>query len=198
MKHDMFDNIDSQKKAYLLGYVYAKGWATNYPYINIVVGIKKFNHLQYIASQFECTNILSVSDDEEKVSLGMYSKKLFMTLTKDYRCNPMSFYRSYPYIPKEFDNDFIRGFIDGNCVVSDDTICVYGSTHIMQVIKRIVPLDVDFKKMPAIISSYRDVCALYNFMYDRNTIVYDIDTKSDIDDVIKVLTIRKIVKKKVP
>ena len=129
-RSDYFRNIDSEVKAYILGYMVADG--------SIEESVRKDRPCKLVRLRFGC-----VSEDYEIIrliqreiapnnSLRFYQpsgnrkqttilqicdKELINDLRTLYNVQPRKTYDAdfeFPNIPKEYERDFIRGFIDGD------------------------------------------------------------------------------------
>ncbi len=130
-KSDYFKSIDSEVKAYILGYIVADG--------SIEESVRKDRPSKLIRLRFGC-----ISEDDEIIKLiqkeiapnnklrfyqpkrenskqvtilQICDKELVSDLRTIYNIQPRKTYLynfEFPKIPKEFERDFIRGFIDGD------------------------------------------------------------------------------------
>ena len=134
-RSDYFRNIDSEVKAYILGYIVADG--------SIEESVRKDRPSKLVRLRFLC-----VSEDDEIIrliqreiapnnSLRFYQpsgnrkqttilqicdKELINDLRTLYNVQPRKTYDAdfeFPNIPKQFERDFIRGFIDGDGSIGD-------------------------------------------------------------------------------
>lgn len=134
-RSDYFRNIDSEVKAYILGYIVADG--------SIEESARKDRPSKLVRLRFGC-----VSEDDEIIrliqreiapnnSLRFYQpsgnrkqttilqicdKELINDLSTLYNVQPRKTYDAdfeFPNIPKQFERDFIRGFIDGDGSIGD-------------------------------------------------------------------------------
>lgn len=129
-KHDFFDNIDSEEKAYLLGFFLADGFLTN----NFRLGIENSIDDEEILLKFK-ENIspdapLRYRDRKDndikrkkQVIFIITSEKMFNTLSKKYNIiqnktyNP-EFSFNFDLIPTNLVRHFVRGFFDGDGSIS--------------------------------------------------------------------------------
>jgi hypothetical protein len=134
-KSDYFKIIDSEVKAYILGYLVADG--------SIEESVRKNRPSKLVRLRFGC-----VSEDDEILRLiqreiapdnnlryyqpqgnrkqvtilQICDKELIEDLKTLYNIHPRKTYNAnfeFPNIPKEFERDFIRGFIDGDGSIGD-------------------------------------------------------------------------------
>lgn len=134
-KSDYFKIIDSEVKAYILGYLVADG--------SIEESVRKNRPSKLVRLRFGC-----VSEDDEILRLiqreiapnnnlryyqpqgnrkqvtilQICDKELVEDLQSLYNIHPRKTYNvdfEFPNIPKKFERDFIRGFIDGDGSIGD-------------------------------------------------------------------------------
>ena len=128
---DYFKNIDSETKAYILGYIVADG--------SVEESVRKDRPSKLIRLRFGC-----VTEDDEILKLiqkeiapenklryyqpkapnrkqitilQICDKELVSDLRRVYNIQPRKTYKAdfeFPNIPKIYERDFIRGFIDGD------------------------------------------------------------------------------------
>lgn len=119
---NFFDSIDSEEKAYWLGFMYADGWINkNNTSWNIGLALKldDLSHLQKFGKAIEKEHI-TFSKVACKISLG--SKHMFNTL-RNYGCVErksliLQFPKEEIFVSKNLIRHFIRGYFDGDGCVS--------------------------------------------------------------------------------
>lgn len=122
IKHDFFSKIDSEIKAYLLGFFAADGHIKNKDYytLSVYVHYKDFEIInlfnKYIANGklkiYKSVNMVGLSITSKQI--GQDLKKLGYDNRKTYTC------KHIPDISKKYIRHFIRGYFDG-----DGTIAYY-------------------------------------------------------------------------
>lgn len=112
-----FDIIDSERKAYFLGYLMADGNVMKRKQSQPVVRMEIGRQDRYILEELKCdldayTNVLDTR--KNCCSLRIHSQKLFDSLAK-YGITPNRI-KSFPQqmLPSNFIHHFIRGFFDGD------------------------------------------------------------------------------------
>jgi intein-encoded DNA endonuclease-like protein len=113
---DYFSKIDTEEKAYWLGFIYADGYlAKNENRLALVVSIKDKEHLKKFADIFGKQLIEIKKLDKkskksyEQCGVFLYSERIYNDLK--------SFLNSeniFDMIPKELHRHFVRGFFDGD------------------------------------------------------------------------------------
>ena len=134
-----FDNIDTEEKAYWLGFLIADGWISKNEKSNAgVVGIelqysdndhlKKFN--KSISGNYKITDrwkSCSLSKDKGKkyhtCVIRIFSLTMYNTLVKLGFSNEKSYDYSMPKLPHDLTRHYIRGYFDG-----DGTLCYTNKT----------------------------------------------------------------------
>lgn len=121
---DFFEVIDTADKAYYLGLIMSDGYINKTIY-NKEVGLALKSDDKYILDKLN-----SYVSPKKKVQKYRNSYKWHVISPKMYDDlgkygiveNKSHFDMAYPNIPKEFDNDFIRGYFDGDgCITIKST-----------------------------------------------------------------------------
>jgi intein-encoded DNA endonuclease-like protein len=132
---DFFEEINTEEKAYWLGFLYADGCIsiTKYSYY-IILSLKgeecEFEHLKKFNASLESTypiKIYKFSDaygEREKVQVALNSKKLAKDLINK-GCTPRkSLILNFPteeQVPLHLINHFVRGYFDGDGSIYKNT-----------------------------------------------------------------------------
>ena len=126
-----FENIDSEDKAYWLGFISADGSIhKEKKCLDISLSIVDIDHLEKFKKSIGFkgeikTRYITLKGKEYKsCRMTIYSEKLIEDLAKYGVVERKTFGFEYPDIPKEWDRDFIRGYSDG-----DGSIYVYNRKH---------------------------------------------------------------------
>jgi hypothetical protein len=115
--HNFFESIDSEIKAYLLGWIYSDGYLTTRNRVGIKLNKKDFEILE-LFKQNIAPGITILNDKNSKV-IQFNSKKLYDDLVKvGVKLNKT--YESYklPSLDKKLLPHFIRGYFDGDGSIS--------------------------------------------------------------------------------
>lgn len=116
----IFDIINTEEKAYWLGFFYADAYNCNVTNtVTVSLQIKDLNHLQKLASFFDLSHdkisYFKSKEGYENNSLKLYSKHLCETLNKLGCPQAKSFIITYPqYLDPKLNIAFIRGMFDGD------------------------------------------------------------------------------------
>ena len=129
---DFFEKIDTEEKAYWLGFMYADGYIVNYKSkgygersCGITLSIKDENHLKKFKTSIKATNPLNYykkkNTNSEFVRLLLKSEKTVLDLINK-GCVPQKTkilkFPSNETIPKNLLRHFIRGYFDGDGCLS--------------------------------------------------------------------------------
>lgn len=129
---DYFNLLDSERKAYWLGYLYADGYNDEANYrITIGQSEKDFEIIHHFKKDIEATNPISIRPPRISTkdgvdfqttafhSITITSKKLSEDLAKLGCTQKKTFTISFPNIPQDLKRHFIRGYFDGDGSVTN-------------------------------------------------------------------------------
>ena len=140
--HDFnyFENIDSEHKAYWLGFIYADGFIESKRQygsqkFGITLSIKDKDHLYKFKEDIQATNPILDYVGSGYNKNGYFSKILLSSqktvddLKKHGVLENKTFILKFPNIPNHLYKHFIRGYLDGDGYISvNDNICYFGFT----------------------------------------------------------------------
>lgn len=127
VNHHYFDEIDSEYKAYILGFIYADG-SVSQPKGNrqLALTISLQEEDGYILeklSQDACGGNFRIENPPSSSKRG-FKKRATVRISSDILCkrlislgciqNKSRDGMTFPNLPKEFEKDFVRGFLDGD------------------------------------------------------------------------------------
>lgn len=104
-----FDNIDSERKAYWLGFIYADGYCMNDFVVQLAV--LDVNHLYALRQDLNSTHPIKKTPDNQ-VRLYISNRHLSQALER-FPITPKSEI-TFPLIPSTLHRHFIRGYMDGD------------------------------------------------------------------------------------
>lgn len=156
-----FDNINTEEKAYWLGFIYADGYITKGYLRNglgISISIKDIDHLKKFKEAIQATNPIRTyinktgfKENTQYCRLILHSKKLCDTMIKqgvvEHKTNIL---KPPPFLPDELKHHFIRGYIDGDgCIACSHrkkktmvsieyAVKILGTEQILDFIKKFV------------------------------------------------------------
>jgi len=115
-----FDTIDTEEKAYFLGFVFADGFVSLKQH-NFLFGIeiheKDIEVLKNLKRALKSKSPISTNKDRCSIRLRVYSKTLVKQLIKKGCVENKSLVLKFPHysvIPKKLLNHFMRGYFDGD------------------------------------------------------------------------------------
>ena len=125
---NFFDEIDTEEKAYWLGFIYADGWVHGDYNFGMEIKytdrehLKKFN--KAIDGNFEVRdrfrNLNGYSKSHPMSSIRIYSKYFVSSLISKGIVYRKSKIITFPYLEDKLIRHFIRGYFDGNGSISID------------------------------------------------------------------------------
>ena len=119
---DIFHVIDSEEKAYWLGFLYADGYISKYNQIEVSLSPEDKEHLIKL-KLFVNTNT-NIIEDEHRCRLLFCSKEMVADLAKLGCVNNKSLILTFPteeQVPNTFLRHFLRGYVDGDgCLCCTD------------------------------------------------------------------------------
>lgn len=131
-EYDFFKTIDSEEKAYWLGFLCADGWITeniktNSGHVGIQLQIRDYEHLKKFNKSIHGNYKIEIGEKECKLSnpnkknkfcrIRIHSINMVNHLKKHGFTNAKTYDLKFPNIQKNLYRHFIRGFFDGDgCV----------------------------------------------------------------------------------
>lgn len=119
---DIFHQIDTEEKAYWLGFLYADGYISKYNQIEVNLSPEDKEHLIKL-KLFVNTNT-NIIEDEHRCRLLFCSKEMAADLAKLGCVNNKSLILTFPteeQVPNTFLRHFLRGYVDGDgCLCCTD------------------------------------------------------------------------------
>lgn len=123
--YDFFETIDTESKAYWLGFIYADGYVSNTKYskkMGIALGIKDVEHLYKFKEFINSDHPIKIYKTSGGFKVGLeYCRiqisgdKIFSDLVKHGVIEHKSLCVKFPEdIPEELLRHFIRGYFEGN------------------------------------------------------------------------------------
>ena len=130
IKKDIFSKIDTEEKAYWLGFLYADGTINKIQgQVSVGLNEKDLGHLEKLKKFLQCNNKISYSETTHSYRLCYCCNQITNDLIK-LGCVPnKSLILTFPndeQVPSQFKKDFMRGYIDG-----DGCLCYTDKTYYM-------------------------------------------------------------------
>lgn len=116
-----FDNINSEEKAYILGFIFADGFVGNDKFNNIVISSKDKEILKMIKEKMNFSGEIGINksggytNSKESYVLNFSNKHMADKLRKFGIClNRKIKMKDFPSIPDDLIRHFLRGYFDGD------------------------------------------------------------------------------------
>jgi hypothetical protein len=191
IRNDYFEVIDSEDKAYWLGFLMADGYNSG---SFIRVDIQDDGHLEklrdkiYINCDMPIKKKKNIINGKDIFYLAIQDKKIISDVEYLGLVNRKSMIASYPNIDSEYDRFFIKGIFDGDgclCYSMDGnyrryTFSIVGSYNLMKSLESILSklnVNIKFRKMKSIYSIYlrgnRQIIKILDWLYNGTTIHLD-------------------------
>lgn len=141
---NFFEIIDSEEKAYFLGFLFADGYVNEKNnVVDITIHHKDKEILDALVESIYPEGRPLMVVKREYVRLVINSSKFVADLVKHGCVQAKTFVLKFPHIPEIFQRDFIRGYFDGDgsiCVGRDDTLnlSIVGTIDFLDDVKRIL------------------------------------------------------------
>ena len=121
LDENYFDCIDTESKAYILGFIYADGFVGEEKFNNIVIAVNDLEILEFIAKEFKFTgNIRKTKKggfENSKCGYSLnFSSKIMASRLREIGLYPNKSLTidTLPQIDKKLVRHFIRGYFDGD------------------------------------------------------------------------------------
>lgn len=121
LDENYFDCIDTEAKAYILGFIYADGFVGNEKFNSIVIAVNDLEILEFIAKEFKFTgNIRKTKKggfENSKCGYSLnFSSKIMASRLREIGLYPNKSLTidTLPQIDKKLIRHFIRGYFDGD------------------------------------------------------------------------------------
>lgn len=122
---DFFEVIDTEPKAYWLGFLYADGFLDKQNHIGITLNSKDARHLEKFKSSLSATNPIHLyvssgyADKSEFARILLKSKKMKQDLINKGMLEQKTLILEFPtQVPSDLIKHFIRGYLDGDGAIS--------------------------------------------------------------------------------
>lgn len=187
-----FDVIDTEEKAYWLGFLFADGYNNEKKHrIEISLQQSDYGHLEKFKEFLETEVPVKLYQTKgyTKAVFGITSRKLSESLAKIHGCvQAKTHIRFYPIINDELNRHFIRGYFDGNGSFSHTTttedrwqISITGNKNFILVLKYILERQANVKETklntrndkPSVAAHYsgKHVCErIMKYLYEKSCV----------------------------
>lgn len=128
IQKNIFSVIDTEEKAYWLGFLYADGYINKIQgQVAVALNEKDFHHLEKLKGFLKCNNKISYDESTHSYKLCFCCSQITQDLIK-LGCIPCkSLILKFPtenQVPSQFKKDFMRGYMDG-----DGCLCITDKTY---------------------------------------------------------------------
>lgn len=195
----VLDTIDTEEKAYWLGFLYADGYIATVnpekPNYAFEVSLKSddFEHLNKLNSFFEYkgnnVKISRAGSTYERCRWAISNKHLWNVLN-NYGCTPrksltLKFPNKNIFADQELIRHFIRGYFDGDGGISYydkehkfPTAYLCGTKEFLEEVRNYIPVDLNVNSISSrntytLNTSYKKAMALLHYLYDNCSLFLD-------------------------
>lgn len=149
--HDFFETIDSELKAYWLGFMYADGYITQKDYVGLSLNTKDEGHIYKFQSTIASQHPIHRYSSHTTYGYTEYSRLCFVSkkMCQDLSANGCVLSKTMILKPPKLDNEehirpFIRGYFDGDgCVTNGGKNCakmtIVGNYELMKWVNSHLP-----------------------------------------------------------
>lgn len=117
IKENIFDNINTEEKAYWLGFLYADGYISKDGVIELGLQERDLEHIKKFKKFLNSKNKICYRKNTKSYRLSFRNKHMVKSLKDKGVINNKSLILTYPdesILPKYLTRHFIRGFFDGD------------------------------------------------------------------------------------
>lgn len=138
----IFDKIDSEEKAYWLGFIFADGYVSKESNFELSLSIKDVNHLINFKNFLNFEGKIYIDNVIGRCRLLFQDFQLVNSLKSLGCVNKKSLVLSFPNINEIYYSHFIRGYFDGDGYVSDInnsiSISIVGTQNFLETVHDII------------------------------------------------------------
>lgn len=189
---DIFESIDSEEKAYWLGFLYADGYVRerkSSSELRLKLSIKDKEHLlkfKNFISDDDIPIVEQMSGNSECIKVSINSKKIIQDLIKIGCVSKKSLIIKFPKLKNNLIHHFIRGYFDGDGWISvkkNNSFCfgiVSGSKSMVDVVNKIISKECEIKETKIyhrslnvnnlVYSSVTDIIKIFGYLYKDSNI----------------------------
>lgn len=194
LNDNIFKVIDSEQKAYWLGFLFADGCITKSKCLKLWLKQEDWEHIELFKAFLESNHPVVIDSKRKAIGINISSRVLCDSLVDVGCALKKTLNLEMPNLSKELLNHFIRGFFDGDGSVywgkGAPTISFIGNTEFLNKIAEIIFLDTNAegrifkhsksKAMYLVYTGQFKVYAVYRWMY-YNASIYLNRKKSRFD-----------------
>ena len=123
--YDFFERIDSEEKAYWLGFLYADASVTHNS-LKLTLQPRDIGHLEKLKKSLESNH--TIFFDREYPRFAISNKKMYQDLVKNGCCERKTFLITFPtreILPESLVRHFVRGYFDGDGSINYSRVLKY-------------------------------------------------------------------------
>lgn len=143
----IFNNINTDQKAYWLGFIFADGYVSKTFNFELSLAIKDLNHLEKFKKFLNFEGKIYIDNKIGRCRLQFQDEEIVNSLKKIGCINKKSLVLIFPEIKNELLSHFIRGYFDGDGCINHPknsiTISIVGTFQFLNKIHEIVNLPKD-------------------------------------------------------
>ncbi|UUV47012.1 hypothetical protein [Bacillus phage vB_BanS-Thrax5] len=172
VNQDYFETIDTEEKAYWLGFISADGHVSD---DGVTIGLSEVdeNHLIKFLKHIGSNTKIRRIESTKAVVINVYSKKMVSDLRKLGLYKNKSKTQTFPTIDKSLHRHFIRGVFDGDGTMTKNVVSFCGSFDMISEIKKLMLEMFDLRntkiirkgEILSIINWYRNRHLILDYMY---------------------------------
>ena len=117
LNETIFEVIDTEEKAYWLGFLYADGYIDKEKGFELTLKESDYDHLIKFQKFMQCDNNIAYRSQQKAYRIGIYSKKIAQDLINLGCFQAKSFTLKFPtseQVPEDLIHHFMRGYFDGD------------------------------------------------------------------------------------
>lgn len=190
INHDYFSKIDTEHKAYWLGFLYADGY-NNEKFYQIELTLKEADSYMLEILKQDVNTVYDIFNKDVKLNdkifkcsrLTLYSKKMSQDLVRLGCVQKKSLVLKFPteeQVPKHLIHHFMRGYFDGDGCISGSKVILVGTKDFLERYVDIIRNNTDISPAGSWSTtglasqwqhaSKKDLKLIYNFLYNNETI----------------------------
>lgn len=193
----IFENIDTQEKAYWLGFLYADGYNnTDSRSVTLCLNIKDIDILEKFSNFLKTDKKIRLNSSNSK-KVVIENKKISLDLEKLGMVRAKTHVLRFPSISRDLERHFIRGYFDGDgCITygslmsSNANISIVSTIQFLREIDSRIEINFSYNKRhkskqddiyTLVTGGVKNIMVFYDFIY-RDATVYMDRKKSKFED----------------
>jgi hypothetical protein len=182
---EYFSTIDTEDKAYWLGFLYADGYVLE-KNKTLIAGItlKDLDHIEKFKSDIKSTHLIKNAKTKNNYSFNIYNTNFSRHLVNQGCIPRKSFKIEFPKLKDTLENHFIRGYFDGDGSVSATdktlqlTICCASEKFLFDLVEK-MKINANLKRYKIykrkdglliyVNSSGEDILNIRKYLYKNST-----------------------------